>query len=173
MRVKASSIIGLKVVSLAKGEEIDEIGDLIYDSEAKNLVAVLVDHKFFPEANIIPYPEIKGLGKDAVTIESSLAIKKASELGRLPLESMKTNSSLKKMNVLTEGGTNLGRIAEVIFESQTGRVEEFEVSRGPVEDIRSGRKHLRLDKVLTVGVDNIIVTNQTEAEFKGQKGGLK
>jgi len=176
MLIKASNVIGLKVVSLQKGETIEDVNDVIYDPQSQKVQALLVDPGgWFSEAKVIPLREIKSLGKDAVTVESSRVIKKASDLPKPNSGISSRNSKLKKMSVLTAGGTSLGRVSDVLFDPKSGDIGEYEISQGTVEDVKSGRKFLPALEVIKIGVDDILVKDEAfdKISQQGKEGGLK
>ncbi|MGI5826414.1 MAG: PRC-barrel domain-containing protein, partial [Patescibacteria group bacterium] len=56
MLIKASNVIGLKVVSLDKGETIDEVEDVIYDAKAEKVIAFLINQGgWSASAQVIPF----------------------------------------------------------------------------------------------------------------------
>ncbi|HUV71401.1 MAG TPA: PRC-barrel domain-containing protein [Clostridia bacterium] len=170
MLIKASSLIGLKIISLRKGENLGEVNDVIYDPKNKKVRGLLLDEKgWFPEAKVIELKDIKNIGKDAVTVESAKVIKKASEIPDPVAGVSPTTAKLKKMNLVTESGTNLGKIADFTFDPETGAVDEFEITQGPIADLRYGRRQLAAADIIKVGVDNIIVAKSVEEKFKTQR----
>lgn len=158
MVLKASGVIGINIISLDKGEKVGEINDIIYDPENQNIKAFLIDEGgWFSEARVIPFEKVQKIGTDAITINTSQDIKKGSEIPD-PLSSVsERNSKIRKMNVVTEEGNNIGRVTDVIFDTQTGKVEEYEISKGPIDDLKKGRKKISRANISRVGQDNIIV----------------
>lgn len=168
MLINANDVIGLRVVSLKKGENIEDVNDVIYDPPAKQVRALLVDRGgWFSEAKVILLSDVKSIGRDAVMVDTKEVIKKASDLPE-PLSSVARESKLKKMNIFTESGTDLGRVTNIVFDPASGYVREFEVSQGAIQDIKTGRKYLLAEDVVRVGVDDIIVKDEAEANFQKQ-----
>lgn len=161
MKLKASDVIGLKIISLDKGEEVGEVSDIIYDPLNQNLKAFLIDKGgWFSEARIVPFDLVQKIGMDALTVNSSLDIKKASEMPDPVWGISEKNSKIRRMSVVTEDGNNVGRVSDVLFDNQTGELIEYEISKGPIEDLKSGRKKISKANVIRVGQDNIIVKSE-------------
>lgn len=169
MLIKASSIIGLKVVSLRQGEDLGKVYDVVYDPEKRMVRAILIDEKGWgPDSRVILIKEIQNIGRDAITVSSAKVVKKASEVPDPVAGVSPTTAQLKKMNLVSEKGTNLGRIADLSFDSNTGNVEETEISQGAINDLRYGRRKLAAKDIVKVGKDNIIVSAETEDKFREQ-----
>ncbi len=59
MMIKGNDVIGLKVISIDRGQRIEDVDDLIYDPSEQRIKALLVDKGgFMSGAKIIPFEEI-------------------------------------------------------------------------------------------------------------------
>lgn len=171
MLIRASSVVGLKVVSLDKGETIDEVKDVIYDANAQKVIAFLINEGgWSASAQLIPFAQVINIGDDALTIKNKAAVKNASEIKGLTAGISASNVNLQKMNVLTKSGSNLGKVSDVIFDEKSGSVYEFEISGGPIYDLRYGRKRLAVSDIENVGANNIIVASPAEERSRKEKG---
>lgn len=177
--MKVSEIIGLKVVTMNNGTQIDDVDDVVYDPKVNAITAVLVDKGgWFSDAKVILFKEISTIGHDAVLIPNELIVKKASELVPDLNEIVKGNVFLTNTKVITDSGTKLGTISDLIFNPQNGQVESLEVSQGALKNIQSGKKHIPISAIVTIGKDRIIVRKDAEqqvsqqASTKGMKGAV-
>ncbi|RJR25986.1 hypothetical protein C4578_00355 [Candidatus Microgenomates bacterium] len=167
MARKASDVIGLKVISLDKGEEVGEINDIIYDPVSQRIKAFLLDEGgWFSEAKVIPFEGIEKIGEDAATINSSQKIEKASDVPDPYSSVSERNSKIRKMNVVSENGNNIGKVSDVIFDEQSGEVIEYEITKGPIEDLKTGRNKISKEDISRVGQDDIIVKSEAEEKLK-------
>lgn len=170
MLIKASNVIGLKVVSLDKGETIDEVEDVIYDAKAEKVIAFLINQGgWSASAQVIPFAEVINIGEDALTIKNRESIKKASDVKGMTAGISASNVNLQKMTVLTKSGSNLGKVSDVVFDEKNGSVHELEISGGPIQDLRFGRKKLPVSDIENVGVNNIIVNSTSEGKDRKEK----
>jgi uncharacterized protein YrrD len=169
MLIQGGKTIGLKVVTLDEGQEIGEVHDIIYDPKEQRVRAFLIDPGgWFSDAKVILFDDVKSIGNDAVIVESGNVLKKASDVGEKIAHIARDDTYLEKTKIVTEAGNNLGKVTDIFFDAETGRVEELEVSQGGLRDIESGRKRVKIKDIITVGKDATIVRSYTEEEFRKQ-----
>lgn len=176
MLVKSSEVIGSKVITIQGGKNIENVDDIIYDPEDNQVRALVVNSGgLFSDAQVIMMEDVKSIGQDAIMVESDQVLKSVDKIPPTISEIVKNDIHLTHKDVVTEDGTDLGSISDIIFDSNSGKVEEFEVSQGRLENIRSGKKTISIDKIVTVGEDDIIVSGYTEQEVRkqAQSGGLQ
>lgn len=170
MLVKGKDVIGLRVITLERGEKIDDVEDLIYDPTQNRVVALLVDEGgWFSDARVIPFEHVKHIGKDAVMVESDQVLKKASQMPERISHIAKDDTFLTKTKIITESGTMLGKVTDIHFDSETGDVVELEVSEGGLKDLQSGKKRVKVKDIITVGEDATIVKDITKSYFEAQE----
>ena len=168
MLIKGNSVINLPVITVDNGKKLSRIKDLIYDAKNNQLKALLIDEGgWFSGAKVIPYANIERIGKDAVIIKSENMIRKASEFGEKLSHIGDNEKYLTKTRIITESGSDLGKVSDLIFDDQTGKVMEFEVSRG-LKDFKSGKKRVRIEDIVTIGKDATVVRAYTEDRFEEQ-----
>ena len=138
------------VVSMTDSVKIGEVDDLVIDTSTWTVAELYVTGK--PGRGLIPLNHLKGIGPDAVTIESAEAIAYNVKTAGLCFESM------KELHVVDGTGTRRGQIADVRYEAN-GAIESFDVSQGGVFGL--GAHHLIVtpaeirgvgDKILTVDI---------------------
>jgi uncharacterized protein YrrD len=167
--VKGNHVIGLKVISITEGKEIDTVKDLIYDPEQHAVRALLIDPGgWFSDAKVILTKNVHNIGQDAVVIQSQDMIDKASEVTSKIANIAKDDQYLTKTKIITEDGTDLGHVTDILFDPHTGKVDVLEVSQGALKNIQSGTKKVRVTDILTIGEDATIVKTFMEEEFENQ-----
>lgn len=168
MLVKGSDVIGLEVITIQKGREVNNVQDIIYSSKEQKVKALLVDQGgWFSDAEVIPIMNVLSIGQDAVMVQSGDMIKKASEIHDGVAAIIKGEQFLTGTKIMTEDGTELGTVNDLYFDSVTGKVTELEVSQG-IEDFRSGKKRVKVSDIITIGEDATIVKSYTEEVFAQQ-----
>ncbi len=168
--IKATSIIGHKVVTLDTGSEVGEINEIIYDPELNQVKALQIKGGgLIADPRLILLIDVKSIGRDALIIDSSEAIRKASDVHDSIAKIAKNNTYLTDTNIMTEDGNALGKIVDIYFDFPTGNVIEFEVSSGALKDIKSGKKKFKIEDVITIGKDATIVRTYTQEQFKQQE----
>lgn len=168
MTIKSSSIIENKVVTVQKGREIGRVSDVIYDPADNKIAAFMIGSSgLFSNPKLIMFSDIKGIGEDAVLIESGDDLKTTSEVPKTVAAIAKDGTYLTQRDVLTRSGDELGKVSDIYFDTQTGFVSGFEVSQGP-KNLLSGRKQIHIDDIITVGENDIIVKDEAEQEIRQQ-----
>ncbi len=168
MLIKGNDVIGLKILSLKQGKQIDDVSDLVYDPQSHQVKALIVDKGgWFSDAKLILYKDVESIGKDAVMVKTTDVVRKASDISERVESIAKADNYLTKTKIVTESGTDLGTVSDIYFDDKTGRVEEFEVSQG-IRNLQSGKKRVRVSDIVTIGEDATIVRAVAEAQFEKQ-----
>ena len=168
MLVKGKDVIGLKVVTLDKGEKLENVNEIVYDPQDHYVKALIIDNGgWFSDAKVILYPDIKSLGKDAIIVESDRVVKKASDVQQRIARIVKDDNFLTKNKIVTEDGTELGQVSDILFEPSTGKVRELEVSQG-IKNLQSGKKRVKVEDIVKIGTDVTIVKDFVREEMATQ-----
>lgn len=169
MNIKGNEVIGKKILTEESGEQIDTVKDIIYDPTQHKVRALLVkEGGWFSDAKIIPMDEVNSIGKDAVMVSNKDVIRDASEISDRISHIAKDDTYLTKTKIVTQEGNELGEVSDIVFDAATGKVSEFEVSQGAIRNIRSGKKLVRVNDIVTVGKDTTIVRGYTDDNFRKQ-----
>jgi uncharacterized protein YrrD/gas vesicle protein len=167
--IQATKIIGLKIITLDNGKEIDTVKDVIYDPEENRVKALLIDKQgWFKDARIISVEKIESIGKDAVIIQNEEIIETASQNSSRVANIARDTNYLTKTKIITVDGDNLGSVTDLYFSMPDGKVQEFEVSGGLISDLKSGRNKIAISDIVTIGEDATIVKSYTEVKIDDQ-----
>jgi len=176
---KGKSIIGLKVLSQSDGADLGNVRDLIFDHETDELLALLISDKDLfglIDAQIVPWAQVLTVGPDAIVVPSSEAKIKAGENARVH-SIMDRQTALSGTRVFTTEGQDLGTLADMYVDEQTGRVLGYEISTGFISDTMSGKRYLPAHGDLAIGEDVALVPPEAAVELEAQAqnnpGGLK
>ncbi|OPZ62815.1 MAG: PRC-barrel domain protein [Firmicutes bacterium ADurb.Bin506] len=163
--IHALELTGRQVLTIDEGAAAGKVSGVLINSitgEVAALVVALNDRFESPRA--VPVSLVQGVGDDAVVIENSSAL---IEFGQSPeLKAMgRLDSQIRGLPVITVVGKALGRVADLVINMDTGRVEAFDVEPEP------GAAHglLEAKSVATIGRDAIIAT--THATLATSQGG--
>lgn len=170
MQVKAHDVIGLPVYTIEKGKQLDHtVKDVVYDPQTNRVVALVLDEGgWFSNTKVIPLEDIHSIGDDAVLIQNAHYIRTADKIKPRVASIAKGKNYLTTDTVITEDGTELGTVRDLLFDTATGSVVAFEVSQGPLKNVSTGKKTFKPTDIITVGEDAVIVGAYTEAEFEEQ-----
>lgn len=168
MLIKASLIGNLPIITINDGKSENKVKDVIYDGQSNLVKALLVDDKgWFKGAKILLLTDIISLGQDAVTIEDDDCFTTSDDQNDANIAVIVNDHNfLTKNKVITENGTDLGRVTDIYFNFPSGEVVDIEVSKGFLQNLGTGRRMIKLEDVITVGTDNLIVKDVTIDDFE-------
>jgi len=170
---KGRDMIGKPVVAYDTGEKFETITDLVFDQVNNLLLGFVVDEGgLFSSARVLPLSQVQVMGNDAVIVLSKDAIVVA---GTIPeIESvMDHNNILKGTQIMTVDGRDLGKMIDLYFDDQTGRIEGYEVSGGLFADAYSGRSFVPAPDTIKIGEDVAFIPSETADLMEEQVGGVR
>lgn len=143
--VKASELAQRVVVTYA-GEDVAQIKDIVYAANGGEIGAfTLAGRGLFagPLKVGLPWAAVVGLGQDAVIIESEDVLVPLAELFDATEGSVSSGKSdILKSEVLTDAGTSLGRVSDVIIgigDTQGGQADVVGYQIDPAETLGRGK----------------------------------
>ncbi len=170
---KGTDIVGKPVVAVENGAVVGKIKDIIFDSEAKQVLGFLVEEKgLFHDARIIPFAKVKAIGTDAVTIPGEFDIIKASADPAIHNAIHNKGMVTKGTPIVSEGGQELGSISDLFFDEVSGMLEGYEVSNGIFKDAYQGKAFMPATH-FRKGEDLAVVPNEIAEFMESQVGGIK
>lgn len=174
MGMSANSMIGLPIFAINNGRRIASVKDVIYDGMRSRLLAFTIEQAgvFSPKRLVLPFENIKSIGRDAVVVENADAFVSERQMADIR-DIAEHGKSVDSKVLLTESGVMLGHIADVLIDETTGHAVSYEISGGITKDIGSGRNYVAAPTACVVGIDAIIVPDETETTLAQQEpGGL-
>lgn len=162
---KSQDVLGLPVIAISSGAQIGVVRDILFDSE-QHLFGLLLESKGWTKRRrFIPADRVTAFGLDAVTVDSedAMAFLEAGHDDVVGICSGK--HQLKGMPVITATGHELGRLENVYFMEEMGTLIGYELTDGFLNDLREGRKTLRVDDQLTWGNDALIVPHNVVSKL--------
>lgn len=172
--LKGKDIIGRNIVTISGGTHLSKVNDLIFDYDANQLLALLVDEGgWFRAAKVVPYSAVRSLGENAVMVDNEDAVVSAREDSRIAELLSAKQKSLIGTKLLTTDGRDLGRITDVYFEALSGQVLGYEATGGLFADLTSGRTFVPAPQSVKIGDDAAIVPLSIAAAMEeSEPGGL-
>jgi uncharacterized protein YrrD len=170
---KGSDLIGKPVVAYDTGEQFEKIVDVIFDQHSNQLLGFLVDEGgWFKNARVLPLRGVQVIGPDAVIVPSKTTVvnsETVSEIHRI----LERNNVLKGTKIMTTDGRDLGELADLYFDEQSGAIEGYEVTGGVFADAYSGRAFVPAPQTLKIGQDVAFVPPEITQLMEEQSGGIK
>jgi uncharacterized protein YrrD len=171
MDKKAREIIGLPVITFNRGTKIYDVQDLIVDPERRQVLALVVSERaFFHSARAIPFGRISAIGSDSVIVPDGKAV---IDVDRdKVLKSLDNDQLVKGLKVLTDDGSKLGEIADMLIDTKTGEIRGYYVSQGRALSMGQGLRWLPAGSVISAGQRVAYVPAEVAKDFESQSGGL-
>lgn len=171
---RLSQLSGMPVITLETGKRLGRARDVLFDPASGKLDAITLEEPGFFGANrgFILAQDIRSMSKDAIMIDSARLVKR---VRNAPSEQAIVSKGVPLIGktVVTEEGTILGTLSDVLINPECGCAEEYEVSSGTLQDMQVGRRSFPVPKALVVGRDALVVPNYIEGEMREQPpGGL-
>ena len=164
-----TGLIGLQVISTSEGRRLGTIADALIDLARGELVCVTLART--PELQVVLAEDIEVIGPDAIMVAARDRIKSREELSD-ELERGKSVLS-EPPAVVTNRGTQLGRLGPVTIDEGSFRVVRFEVTGGALKDMTEGVLALPVLEGIVHGEDTVIVPHEVVAKRIEQSGGLR
>lgn len=161
--MKADTLNGMAVLSIASGARLGRVEDLAFDTGAGRVAALRVAAD--GQHALIPYASIHAIGKDAITVPSDDVAQWTKPEGALA--TMPGLDAFKKMKVVDEAGTFLGTVKEVNLDPASGQITEVAAHEGGVLGIGGTTRTFAASDIRSVGQDVILVAPAAAAPVEG------
>src|ERR1044071_5239011 len=115
--MKASELVGRPIVSVGGGVKIGEVSDLTLDATKIQVSAVVL--KGHDGISVVPFPSVRHVGPDAVTIDDTRIVQAQAHDGG---SSERRVSTLTGLSVLNEQGVVIGSVDDLEIDEESGRV---------------------------------------------------
>ncbi len=149
----AARLNGMTIVSVAEAARLGPITDVVFDHEPFRVAALQVRGE--GTNFVIPFDQVRNLGADAVTVDSSQVTQMASAGGTF--DGLPRLSQLLKLKVVDDGGTLIGLLQSIDLDPATGRVQRLVAHRGGVLGVGGVSTTIAVEAVRSIGADLLTV----------------
>ena len=115
--IRAGDVMTLPVVSIASGEDVAEVRDVVYDGEAHRLIGFTLNKRGMFAGrlkSVLAAGSVSAIGPDAVMIETESAIEGSGE-PVAGLDDLEAARPVLGNRVLSADGSDLGEVVAVIL----------------------------------------------------------
>lgn len=174
-RKTAKQLIGMPIFSLTEGANQGEVHDVVYSPREARLIGftVVKNAGFFSrgETRYLTAENIHAIGEDAVVIQDATHLQDyaGKDVNDFAKEA---GEPVIGKRLLTDDGTFLGAIDDVLIERDNRKVVAYEVSGGVWQDMMKGQTDVPVDNIISIGEDVVIVPASVKAMVQEAKGGL-
>lgn len=169
--MRAGDVIGLPVVSIASGEDVAEIRDVVYDGEGHRLIGFTLNKRGLFAGRfkaVLPANSVAAIGPDAVMVDAEASI----DQGGDPLPGMDDLRSARPVignRVVSADGSDLGEVVSVIL--STGEVPQavgYELRSAD----RSDTAFVPISAQLALSGENLVVPAEATAFVREDLAGF-
>lgn len=170
--IKSKKLVGMPVISLAEGNEIGKVKELVVNPVDKVVAALIIEQKgWFKEQKFIPYGKVRSVGTDAITIDQSSNVQKSTSLPEI-LKLTKDRHTVTGAKVVAENGTVLGIVEEYYVDIDNGTIVGLEISGNFISSIMGGKAFIDSSFIQTFGRQLLIANNESSEHLIKIDSGL-
>ncbi len=150
----AHKLKGMTIVSISEATRLGTITDVLFQTEPLRVAALQGAGE--GTEFVIPFEDVRNLGADAVTVESSQVTQIAST--GTAIGNLMGLARLRQLKVVDETGTLVGTVETARLDTATGRVEHLVAYKGGVLGVGRAATTIPVEAIRSVGVDVLTVT---------------
>ena len=150
--MKVSALRNRPIVSLNGGVKVGEVEDLTLDATNVQVGAVLLSGH--DGNSVVPYPAVRHVGPDAVTIDDSRIVQAPPNREGIADRRI---SSLTGLPVLNEHGTVIGDVDDLEFDEVSGKITAILIHHGGVMGIGGSHERIAASAIRGIGPQLITV----------------
>lgn len=160
----AQKLINKPIITINEGQEIGKVQDFYLDQNLTHILGIYLGSEGLinRSESLIKRADVVKFGLDAVLIKDASSVMETSEVEEF--DEYIRREEIQNRPVDTPGGTKIGRIGDVIFDSAakiTGFVLSQTFVSGPIEENRA----ISREAVVDIGNDDSVLTvDLTKAE---------
>jgi len=172
--VRATELAGLPVVSIAEGEAVADVKDVLYSPDEGRLLGFTLNKRGFlrgPMKEVLPMSGVAGIGRDAVMVADADVCE---EKGGLAAEAQSSASrNVVGNDVLSDAGHRLGKVTDIVVAVDGGEVLGYELEGDPKLQGHSGRPlFLPIPATLAVSGTALLVPATAEPFIRDDLSGF-
>lgn len=170
---KSKQFTSMPVISLEEGKQIGVVKGLVVDPVGKKVSALIIEQKgWFKEQRFIPYHKVNSVGNDAITIEKTSGVERATGLPDI-VKFLKDKVGIIGSRIVAANGTVLGFVDEYYIDLDTGTIAGLEFSGNFINSVIKGRAFLDITFVRTLGKEVAVINNDGIDNIIKLDGGLQ
>jgi sporulation protein YlmC with PRC-barrel domain len=123
---RVNALLGKKIVHDATGEEVGQIGGVVFDEPRQRVLALLVDHGLLSKRRVLRWPSVDGISDVVVTCAPVPlpAAQDAAEVAKLAWQ----ETPVTDMLVISAAGERIGTVSDM-FIDRNGTLTDMKLSR--------------------------------------------
>jgi uncharacterized protein YrrD len=165
----------LPVVSIADGEAIAEVKDVVYNPDHGQLIGFTLNKRGFlkgPMKAVLPMDSVAAIGRDAVMVASPDACEEKASEAAVEVSSGAVGNVIGN-DVLSDAGSRLGKVTDIVIAADSGEVLGYELEGDPKLQGHAGRPlFLPIPDTLAVSGSALMVPASAEPFIRDDLSGF-
>lgn len=127
--LRGTEIAGLPVVSVAEGEALADVKDVLYHPDEGRLLGFTLNKRGFlrgPMKAVLPIAGVSAIGRDAVMVADAGACEEQSR-GTGPVAETSGGRNVIGNDVLTDTGQRIGKVTDIVVAAESGEVLGYQL----------------------------------------------
>lgn len=158
--MRADTLKGRAVVTLADAARIGRIDDILFDATYHYVLGFRIKAGAFRRTEALPRASVQAIGADAVTIAEHAAVNTPERFAEL--EGAQTLSGITHTRVVTEGGALLGSVEAVELDDTAEHVVGYTLDAPLFDRLRGRARQVRAEDVSRVA--DVMIVPEAVAE---------
>ena len=155
MLLQASQIVGLPVGATDTQAKIGTVDQVVVDPDSGTLLGFIVKTGLFGR-KVLSYHDVTGIDHAAVLVRSEDVILPSEEVAPID-KALRDKRPLIGQKVVTEGGTKLGRVVDLVINTDTGLATKLYISHLLEERIVPADKVVKVTKEHVIVKDDVVL----------------
>lgn len=148
-----ASLKGLAIVSITEGTRLGRVDDLLIDVAQRNIVALQCSDQ--GKRFIVPFPLVRNIGQDAITVESSQVTQVDGQNG--PTPGTVRLDDFMKLKVVDEAGSFIGNVNQVDIDVVNGQMLSINAHKGGVLGLGGTTTAIPAEQIRAIGQEFVTV----------------
>ncbi len=152
MMYRVNTLLQKTIVHDATGEEVGQVGGVVFDAPRQHIIALLVDQGLLSKRRVLRWPSVISIS-DVIITGAPIPLPTAQDdaaIAKLAWQETPITGTL----VISAAGERVGTVSDMVID-RTGTLTGYEVKQGGLSDLR-GRHFLPLEQIQAAGPDAII-----------------
>jgi len=157
--MKFGQLQGTEVVSLADASKLGSVDDVLLDRSKQQVLGLRIKRGgLFSGHEAVRLQDVKAIGYDAVTIEDGRKIDSENQFPEF--QGSVHRDGIVGSRVMTENGTEVGTVADIDVDFQTGAITGYVLRAGDATRLQHTGQLVPVSIVKTIGDKMIVVADE-------------
>lgn len=155
-------LAGLAVIDVRNGKKLGQVTETIVSPDDGKLLGFVMKQggMLSREESVVEIEDVRSIGTDAVTVEGDEIVRRPEASRPEFQEARGGERTLIGRKVVSQGGTLLGTVADVVLNEEARRASALVIGGG----VFDAGDAMSVDRVVSVGPDVVIVTDAARTD---------